>query len=105
VHGPIPHRSYQLPGNNALLLSELDEAMVPGTEDHLGFGVEPDELERLAAGCRQLADRDQRVELRYLEEGGPMTETVDGVVVRTFFVRYLVPVWFQFHWRSAAPAS
>jgi hypothetical protein len=73
--------------------------------DHLGFGVEPDELERLAVGCRQLADRDQRVELRYLEVGGPMTETVDGVVVRTLFVRYLAPVWFQFHWRSAAPAS
>jgi hypothetical protein len=59
----------------------------------------------LAALCSDLATRDTRVELRYVEAGKPSRTSVGGMVFRTFFVRHLIPLWFQFECFSAAAAE
>src|SRR5436309_13246325 len=48
--------SYQT-GTVTLTVREADNALRPGSEDHLGFVVDADELSRLAMACSELAAR------------------------------------------------
>jgi hypothetical protein len=96
VSGPSIERSYVISDGVSLVLREHDDALQPGTEDHLGFVVGPDEIQRLAAACVQLAHEDDRVELAHVVDGKPWSAEVGDRVLHTFFVRLLLPVWFQF---------
>ena len=40
------------------------------------------------------------MELDYVVDGGASSVDLGESVFRTFFVRYLLPVWFQFESRS-----
>ena len=80
----------------ALTLHEADEALRPGVEDHLGFRVELDELQRLAAACAELAARDSRFETLYLTDAVADSVDIGPTVFHTFFVRFGLPFWFHF---------
>src|SRR4051794_30511398 len=95
-YGPTTERSYVMAGGSRLILRELPDELRPGAEDHLGFAVEGHELDRLAILCSQLSGSDRRVEVRYLEDGKPSSASMGTSEFRTFFVRFLIPLWFQF---------
>src|SRR5204862_5272982 len=97
--GPSLERVYDMPGVGRLLLREGSEPVTGGgesCEDHLGFSVDGAELDRLLAGTLAVAARESRVELRHVVNGHPSEVDLGGTVFRTFFVRFLVPLWFQF---------
>jgi hypothetical protein len=94
-YGQTAERTYVMPGSR-LVLRELPESLRPGPEDHLGFAVESEEIEYLAMFCTELSASDHRVELRYIEGGVPSSTAIGAAVFRTFFVRFLIPLWFQF---------
>jgi hypothetical protein len=104
VDGPTTTRTYITHVGPRVVLRERAEAMRGGTEDHLGFVVEPAELDRLASRCSELAAADVDVEVRYLD-GGRASRVVTGAsVFRTFFVRPRLPLWIQFECHEDAPS-
>src|SRR5688572_24704931 len=78
------------------LTDDFVARLEPGDEDHLGFVVELDELERLAVACDRLAAEDARFETRYLTGGVADAVDIGPMVFHTFFVRFELPLWFQF---------
>jgi hypothetical protein len=69
-------------------------------EDHLGFVVTGDELDRLLDGCNQLRRDEPRLELAHVTNGVASSVDLGDRVLRTFFVRLLLPIWFQFEARE-----
>jgi len=94
--GPTTERTYAMTNHVRLVLREAPTALQPGTEDHFGFQLEPGQIDDLAAKCIALANDDDRVELRYVDDGRASAIDLGDAVFRTFFVRYLIPLWFQF---------
>ena len=94
--GPSVELSYDLGGPVRLVLREARAALQPGVEDHLGFGVDSEELDRLYEHCISLSRRNRRVELAYVEDGRPFQVNLGEATYRTFLVQFLLPVWFQF---------
>jgi hypothetical protein len=100
TQGPSSDRTYAIPNGPNLVLREGPQALMIGGQDHLGFAVDSDDLDRLVNDCLALASKDNRVSLDYVEDGKASSIDLGSSVFRTFFVRYLLPVWFQFESRS-----
>jgi hypothetical protein len=98
--GPTFERGYRMTGDVALVLREHEHALVAGMEDHLGFVVTGDELDRLLDGCNQLRGDEPRLELAHVTNGVASSVDLGDRVLRTFFVRLLLPIWFQFEARE-----
>ena len=94
--GPSRSRTYVVSSRVKLVLREQQVATTAGTDDHLGFLVEPAELDELVERTLALASTDDRVELRHVRDGRASAVAGGSFVFRTFFVRFLLPVWFQF---------
>jgi hypothetical protein len=103
--GPSTARTYLVTAHVKLVLREQAIGLSPGTQDHLGFRVSNGELDRLVDATIALAAEDARVELRHVERGRALTVEVGSLVFKTFFVRFLVPVWFQFESWDSSPAG
>ncbi|MFL6110113.1 MAG: hypothetical protein ACJ786_01985 [Catenulispora sp.] len=100
--GPTTERTYAMTEHVRLVLREAAAPLAPGTEDHFGFQVEPGRIDDLAARCAALASVDDRIELRYIEDGRASAIEMGDTVFRTFFVRHLIPLWFQFEaWEAS----
>jgi hypothetical protein len=96
--------TYRLHNGQSLVVFEDAEFLRAGAEDHIGVALDRAEFDRVFAGCTDLARRDDRVELRYVHNGAPSVVEMPGRVLRTFFVRLLVPLWIQFEcWETVAP--
>ena len=74
-----------------ILLAESDKPMSSPGYDHLGLLQETrDEVDRLLEECERYADKDDRVKIiRYDDLVYP------GLTVHTFYVKYLLPVFFD----------
>jgi hypothetical protein len=83
-----------------LTIREAASGLREGVEDHLGFVVDGPELERLARACAALASTDPRVETLYLDGDRPSSVDIGDTELRTFFVRFGLPLWFQFEHRG-----
>jgi hypothetical protein len=94
--GDTAELSYAIGSGFRLIVRETSRALQPGLEDHLGFTVDPDEFGRLTEACLRFASQRPRVELSYLASGLPMQVDLGDAAYKTFFVRFLLPVWFQF---------
>ena len=86
-----------------LLVTEAKEPMRSPGFDHLGFLVESRErVDALLGRCRRWQERDARVALKEYEDLAQ-----GGVVVHAFYVRFLLPIWFDVqcieHGPGAAP--
>lgn len=94
-------RVYWLPnGNQFLVLREAEEALQPGFEDHIGVMVAPPELDRVFNQCQDLAAIDNRVQLGWTVKDLPLAVEAGAVVLRGFFVRYLLPLWLDIQTRD-----
>lgn len=94
--GPSKSRTYIVSSHVKLVLREQPIAMTAGEDDHLGFLVGSAELDELLERTLALASHDDRLELRHVRHGRPSAVAGGSYVFRTFFVRFLLPVWFQF---------
>lgn len=84
-----------------ILVTEQSKHLSSPGYDHLGFLYESrDEVDELLEKCRKWQERDPRVELKEYEdlEAGPVT-------VHAFYVRFLLPIWFDVQVIENAPGS
>ena len=87
-----------------ILVVESSKAMSAPGYDHLGLLCETrDEVDDVLATCRQWQEKDERVQLKFYDD-----LHTGNVVVHAFYVRYLLPIWFDVqvleHKPGTAPA-
>ena len=81
-----------------LVVESKKPVSVPGY-DHLGFIIDTDEeLDRLLARCRDWQMRDPRVEIKVYDE-----LVLEETITRSFYVKYLLPIWFDVQTITAQP--
>lgn len=84
-----------------ILLTEQHQHITSPGYDHLGFLYESRaEVDALREECRKRQERDPRVEIKEYEDlvTGPVT-------VHAFYVRFLLPIWFDVQAIETAPGS
>ena len=73
-----------------LITEQRAHLLAPGF-DHLGFLYETrEQVDSLLETCKKWRDRDDRVEVKEYDD----LEAGD-TVVRAFYVRFLLPIWFD----------
>lgn len=83
-----------------LITEQRRHLAVPGY-DHLGFLCESREkVDALHAECRERRAADDRVEIKEYED-----LVIGGVTTRAFYVRFLLPLWFDVQVLEYAPGS
>lgn len=82
-----------------ILLAESDRAIHSPGYDHLGLLQDTrEEVDALLAACERYAEKDDRVEIiRYKDLVYP------GLTVHAFYVRYLLPIFFDVQCMERAP--
>jgi hypothetical protein len=74
-----------------LLITEARDPLQAAGFDHLGFLVESrDRVDALLAQCHVWRARDARLQLKQYED---LTQA--GVTVHAFYVKFLLPIWFD----------
>jgi hypothetical protein len=76
-----------------ILLAESDTPMHSPGYDHLGLLQESrEDVDELLAACERYAEKDDRVQIKHNED-----LVYPGRTVHTFYVKYLLPVYFDVH--------
>jgi len=74
-----------------IFIAEHDQPAPPAAEDHLGLHLDDAAaVEAKLAQCEALRARDPRVEIR---DFGVLD--LEATSTRAFYVRYLLPIWFD----------
>jgi hypothetical protein len=74
-----------------LFIAEHDAPMPRMAEDHLGFHLDSfAEVDAILTRCEAFAARDDRLEIRHFD----MLD-LTATTTRAFYVRYLLPIWFD----------
>jgi hypothetical protein len=84
-----------------ILLAESDRPMSSPGYDHLGLLQDTrDEVDDLLAACERYAEKDDRVQIvRYDDLQYP------GLTIHAFYVKYLLPIYFDVQSFEAAAAD
>jgi hypothetical protein len=84
-----------------LLVTEAREPMQSPGFDHLGFLAETRaRVDDLLARCRAWRERDERVRVKEYED-----LVQGGVTVHAFYVKFLLPIWFDVQCMEYAPGA
>lgn len=84
-----------------ILLAESDKPIQSPGYDHLGLLVESrDEVDELLEQCKKFRERDDRMKIKQYDDlvQGPVT-------VRAFYVKYLLPIYFDVQHIEWQPGS
>ena len=84
-----------------ILVTEQKESLSSPGYDHLGFLYETrEQVDALHEKCRKRAEQDPRVRIKEYDDlvAGPVT-------IRAFYVRFLLPIWFDVQAMEWAPGS
>ncbi len=82
-----------LAGAQFILMAESDTPIVSPGYDHLGLLVDTFEsVDELLERCHRYREKDPRLQIKEYDDFvvGPVTQ-------HTFYVRYLLPIWFDVH--------
>jgi len=82
-----------LAGPQFILLAESDTPIASPGYDHLGLLVATfDDVDELLDRCQRYREKDPRLQIKEYADfvAGPVTQ-------HTFYVRYLLPIWFDVH--------
>ena len=83
-----------------ILLAEGDKPMSSPGFDHLGLLQDTrGEVDEILEGCRRFAETDSRVQIKEYKD-----LVYPTLVVHAFYVKYLLPVYFDVHCLERAPA-
>ena len=84
-----------------ILLAESDKPISSPGYDHLGLLVETrDEVDALLVQCKKFREQDERMKIKEYDDlkQGPVT-------VRAFYVKYLLPIYFDIQCLEWEPGS
>lgn len=100
VVGQRCHLLFPAP-DDFILLAESSRPMSSPGFDHLGLLQETrEEVDALLAACERYAEKDGRVEIRRYED-----LVTPGLVVHAFYVRYLLPIFFDVQCMERPPPA
>lgn len=89
------------PENDFILLIEGEAEMVSPGFDHLGLKLDDrDEVDATLAKVKHHLESDPRVELKEYPDG-----VMDDELYHAYYVRYLLPIWFDVQHVQPAPAT
>ena len=84
-----------------ILVAEHERPMQAPGYDHLGLLCDTrDEVDEILAECRRWADKDDRLRLKVYDD-----LVTGNVVVHAFYVKYLLPIWFDVQSIDHAPGT
>jgi hypothetical protein len=84
-----------------ILLTEMEEHMRSPGYDHLGFHMDSrEEVDRLRETCSQWQAKDSRVKIKDYDD-----LVIGDTTVRAFYVRFLLPIWFDVQTIEQAPGT
>ena len=84
-----------------ILLTEQRKHLHSPGYDHLGFLYDTrEQVDALRETCAKWQERDARVEIKDYDE-----LAIGGVTVHAFYVRYLLPIWFDVQTIAYEPAA
>jgi len=105
VVGQLTHILLTGTGGDFILLAESDRPMSSPGYDHLGL-LQPTraDVDGLLEACREYQARDDRVQIKDYDDLVNQTDAGE-LVVRAFYVKFLLPIWFdvQCMERAGAP--
>jgi len=85
-----------------ILLSESDDPMSSPGYDHLGTLMDTrDQVDEALAKCRRWQEKDDRVRIKEYED----LEYPDLLTVHAFYVKHLLPIWFDVQCMEHAPGK
>ena len=74
-----------------ILLMEVDEPIHSPSYDHLGLLLDTrQEVDDILEACQRFAEKDDRLQLKLFDD-----IVTPNVTQRAFYVRYLLPIWFD----------
>ncbi len=74
-----------------ILLMEVDEPIHSPSYDHLGLLLDTrEEVDDILEACQRYQEKDDRLQLKNFDD-----IVTPGVTQRAFYVRYLLPIWFD----------
>jgi hypothetical protein len=83
-----------------ILLAEGDKPMSSPGYDHLGLLQDTRrEVDDILDGCKRYAEKDGRVQIKEYRD-----LVYPNLVVHAFYVKYLLPIWFDVQVLERAPA-
>jgi hypothetical protein len=86
--------------NDFLLLIEGDDAMTAPGFDHLGFELTSrDDVDATFGKVKEWRERDERIQLKEYADG-----VMDGRQYRAYYVKHLLPIWFDVQFSEPVPA-
>ena len=89
------------PDNDFILLIEGDVPMTSPGFDHLGFRLDSrEEVDDTLARVKRHLATDDRVELKEYND-----DVMDGELYHAYYVRHLLPIWFDVQFVERAPVS
>jgi hypothetical protein len=84
-----------------ILLMEVDDPIKSPSYDHLGLLLDSrDEVDGLLEECRRFQEKDDRLTLMELDD-----LVNPRVTQHAFYVRYLLPIWFDVHALTYPPGA
>ena len=84
-----------------ILVAEHKRPMQAPGYDHLGLLCDTrDEVDEILAECQRWADKDDRLRLKVYDD-----LVTGNVVVHAFYVKYLLPIWFDVQSIDHAPGT
>lgn len=84
-----------------ILLAESSRPLSAPGYDHLGLLQETrEEVDGYLAACERYAEKDDRVEIRRYQD-----LVMPGLVVHAFYVRYLLPIFFDVQCMERSPVD
>lgn len=92
----VKARFYDISDDQFLGVNEHENHVNPGEDDHVGFYVDSEEEMRdLLAKCLLLASNDRRVEFMHVSNGEPTLLEGEETVTAGFYVKFLLPTFFD----------
>ena len=90
-------------GDQFILLAEADTPIVSPGLDHLGLEVsDREQVDALLEACRRHQGKDDRVEIREFDD---IVKQDFGIRQHFFYLRYLLPIYFDVHCVEASTPS
>jgi hypothetical protein len=82
-------------GDQFILLAEADAALQSPGLDHLGLEVaDRDQVDQLLEACQRRQEKDDRVQILEFDD---IVKADFGIRQHFFYVRYLLPIYFDVH--------
>jgi len=101
---PVRGRVYQIDDEQFFVINEHEEYMTPGYDDHIGFSADSRaEVLSMLESLKALGEKDDRLSFRLVTDGKPSEDEFNGRLMTGFYVKYLLPVFFDI--QSSVPAA